>query len=482
MLSDELIIGPNRLEQASDEWLVKVASLVYDVYGAASTVAAAQVALGLKSMAFEDPRNVSITGGYGVLDVLRVDRLPKEPTDAVPLAFARSALFTSGLPFTDPGDLLVYKSPGAPYIVKRGLPGQVFERTLLWKAPPAIVSAGALPSNVIGNPLTVAVGPIEHPAPHDLWFPSAALFSAWAAGKYILSKLTVLPNGFAVDDAQDIVLPTMPEGGTVFFGQPVDFVADADGAAISNLRLVARGATITSEFLSLFGRFDVIDSVIEVDWLRVPVPNSGEERVLFGYGTKAELGTLEFVATGTPNTIWEIRGTELDCASINLVFDGEADFRLRFADSDARIEYISEPGFSGEGKYRIDFVNSAAYFVNPVVTMRGNMGFGTLNSTLVFGMGLEHSTGVAATPILALGGSSAVSPFVDMSENSVIAASGSAFKDKAQALVPAPGLSPELVIAGVVDASKDWPPVYVMHDVDTRQKLAFADGPLVNPP
>lgn len=385
MLSDELIPGTQRLAQASDEWLVKVSSLVYDVYGAATTVSAAVAALGLKSMALQHQRNVTITGGYGTFNVLRVNRNPVEPTDAVPYGFARSALFASGLPFTEPGDLLVHRPFMAPQVVHKGTTGQVFAQSLTWVDPLTLTASPGLPDSVIHVPHTVSVGPIEHPSPHDQHFATVGEFSEWAASKIVFSTLTVLLNGFAASDIGDVVLPRAVQGATVVFLAPNDYELGPNGQPISRLRLIARSTTISGS-LSLFRDFDVADCTVESDDLYLVIRDDGQTRKLFRHCV-VDCNRMFVTGESGASAVYEIEHSELDIRELHFLNPGAGISRLRLQDSDLCVRYLFDSA-SGSGEAHLDLVNSSLLVERKYVAHPPRLMIGALRSNTHFAEGI----------------------------------------------------------------------------------------------
>lgn len=388
MLSDELQTDGQRLLKASAEWVVKVSSLVYDVYGAAATVSAARAALRLGSMAFQPPNNVNITGGYGIFDRLRVQNSPVEPTDVVPLRYARSALFNSGFPLTDKGDLLVCKYPTLePTVLPVGTNTQILGLDLQWTDPPDALES-ALPASVTGTDFVVAVGPIEHPSAHDLWFATVGAFNTWAIDRVIVGSLTILPNGFTSASTGQLQLPRCAEGARITIGQPVDAeLSVADGVPVSGLTLVGRGTHVVSTVLSLFARFNIEDSVVEADELWITAADSGTEQRVFGPGSRITVGSLNFVSGALFDEAIQFDGCVVDANVLAYRFGTRStDSVIRFLNSDVLVRTMEEPDLTGPA-LNLRLLNSSFYVVEEYATTAHRLCIGVHNSHVLLGSG-----------------------------------------------------------------------------------------------
>lgn len=345
MFSSELKVNDQRLVQASEEWMTLVTSLVYDVYGAATTVDEARASLGLQSMAWQDPRNVLITGGRGAFDALRVYRTPVEPTDAVPMGHVKSALLALALPFTAAGDLLTYKSASrvAPAVLPIGTSGQLLDaQTLSWVTPLPPVPETSLPSSVIAGLYTVSVGSTPHPTVHDQHFGSVADFNTWAADKIVLDQLTVLPNGLTLGDNSVLELPRTVAGATVFLDEPQLFETNGHARAFSGVTLRARGTHISANYLTVFAKYDLESCELEIkDWWVnfLQLPNVHR---LLGAQCRAQIGVLRIgTVTGLASSVWETVDAVLDVDTLQI--EGPVGGSLRLFDTDLTICSMTEP-------------------------------------------------------------------------------------------------------------------------------------------
>jgi len=418
MLSGELQVDDD-LTKASDEWVTRVSTLVYDVYGAASTADAAATALGIRSYGRQSRSNVDITGGTGEFRVLRVNRDPTEPTDVVPLAYAQSALSSSALPFTAPGDLLVYRSPGTAHVLAKGPVGTVLDaQTLTW-VPPA--SGAGVPTSFIVDPLVVAVGPVEHPDPHDQWFPTVDAFNFWAGGKIVLSSLTVLPNGFpATDDVFSVlVLPTTVEGATVVIGTPVAYSVDADGIPVAQLGLRARDTTIVASSLAIFDQFFLEDCALEVQdmWLRFYA--GGSPDTVLGRGVTARIENL-WLRTPTfvggegfsPPANRRVEHAELDIGVLHVQANSTGPaYALSLVNSTCFVRQLLQSGVANNTG--IECVNSTLV-VEDTWLIPGGLYVGAWDSHVEFASGIQQADTVNAFyPILRANSSTLLIAFYD---------------------------------------------------------------------
>jgi hypothetical protein len=394
MLSDELQPGAGQLDQASEEWVVDVTSLVYDVYGAANTASSAAIALGLQSMAFQDPRNVNITNGDAVWDVLRVDRQPQEPTDAVPLAFAQSALVASGLPFTEPGDLLVHLSPSAARVAHKGSAtnGMVFRRDFTWVAAGA--GGGGLDPSIIATDYVVAVGPVEHPTAHDLWFPTLDGYNAWVAGKRVLASLTILPNGFAAEDGGNLNLPETFNGGLVTLGQPVQYATGGSSAPLAAITLAGRNCYIQSDVLSLFYDYQLVACDGDIGTWHLQADANNADHSWPGENCNFSIGTVVVDVQDDPNTIFEAYNCKLDIglwswSGVGTYVNG---LTWRFHDSDVYIQTVNDLGTATYNTAKLMFTNSNLYVQEELDSTRFNVVLIGLNAHIHLASGVVFST------------------------------------------------------------------------------------------
>lgn len=394
----------------TEEWVTRVSALVYDVYAGARSVEEARYALGLHSIAFQPPNSVEITGGSANFSVLRVQGFPKEPTDAVPLAYAESALSSSGLPFTAPGDLLVFPGAGEPSVLHRGTNGQLLDRSLQWVTPPSA-------ANLILGVYAVSVGPIEHGTAHDQWFTTISAYNTWAQAQTVIGTLTVLPNGIPDTDTSDFYLPRAASGGLVVLGQPQNYDLDpVTSAPNSQLRLIAHDTYFQTTRLSMFKTFDIGNARFQVDEWDLDFPNGGTS-VFLNNGCQGVINTLYLRGVG--NHVWEIRSCHLDIGTLQLASTSAdpENMVLRIRDSDVYVEGVVDNALSLATRARIDCQNTSLY-IRDRIQSANNVAYTGLDSDLHLGCPLDMSDLLArASALFRVASSSYLIPGVFTADN-----------------------------------------------------------------